>query len=138
MTIAVYEIATGRLVSITDDPQFVANPLPAGLAVKTVNDPPAGYIWDELSLDYVAPPAPRIIAKFEFIQRFTQAEQKEIFGFSFGNSYTSAQQKNMATLMRFLDFVDLIDLDDATVQSGVQYFETVGAIGAGRAAVILA
>jgi hypothetical protein len=134
---AIYETATGTLVSTASDIAQVANPLPAGLTRKTIADPPDGYLWSVTLLDFVAPPAPRKIGKYDFISRFTIAERKELFGFSYGTTYTAAQQKNLANFMRYLDFLDIIDLDDTAIQTGVNYLETTSIIAAGRAAQVL-
>jgi hypothetical protein len=133
---AIYETSNGRLVS---QGTVIANPLPTGLtAVDIINPPADGYIWDAVLRTFIPPPAPRIIGKTVFIKRFTLAEQKEMFGFMYGTTYTAAQQKNLASLMRFMDFLDLIDLDDTTLVSGISYLTTVGILTAGRAAVVLA
>ncbi|HJW80812.1 MAG TPA: hypothetical protein VJ396_01100 [Acidiferrobacterales bacterium] len=134
----VYEIATGREVSRTDSPALIASPMPAGLASKQVADPAAGWVWSPGLLDFVAPPAVRRIGKTEFIQRFTLAERKELFGYAHGTTYTAAQQKNLASFMRYLDYLDVIDLDDTGIQQGVNYMETVAILAAGRAAQVLA
>lgn len=134
----VYETATGNLVSTTSALNLVASPLPGGLSVKQVADPPQGYVWSTSSLDFVAPPSPRIITKSTFIERFTLTEKKEIFGFQYGTTYTAAQQKNLASIMRYLDFVDVIKLDSTDIQTGVNYFVTVAILTAARRDAILA
>lgn len=134
----VYEIATGRDISRTDSPALIADPLPAGFASKQVADPASGLVWSTALLDFVAAPGPRRIGKAVFIQRFTIAERKELFGFAHGTTYTAAQQKNLASFMRYLDFLDVIDLDDTALQAGVNYLTTVSILAAGRAAQVLA
>jgi hypothetical protein len=134
---AIYETATGRLVSTASSPTEVANPLPPGLTQKTVAVPPDGNIWSTTLLDFVAPPAARVIGKSEFIQRFTVTQRKELFGYMYGATYTAAQQKNLSSIMRYLDFLDVIDLDDVAIQQGITYLETIGILPAGGAAQVL-
>ena len=133
---AIYVTATGELKS---QGSIVADPLPSGLtAVDIVNPPADDTMWDAASRSFVPRPAPRIIRKVDFIQRFTLAERKELFGFTVGSTYTPSQQKNLAAFMRYLDFLDVIPLDDVGIQQGVNYLETVSVIAAGRAAQVLA
>lgn len=42
-----------------------------------------------------------------------------------------------AAFISYLTFLDRIDLDSANIQTGVNFLETIGIIGAGRALVIL-
>ena len=51
---AVYEAATGRLVS---EGTVVANPLPPGLVLKIVPKPDDSAMWNQSSLDFVPRPA---------------------------------------------------------------------------------
>lgn len=133
---AVYETSTGILKS---QGSVIANPLPAGFtAIDIVNPPADNTIWDTVTHTFVPKPSPRILLKVDFIQRFSLAERKEMFGFNFGTTYTAAQQKNLASFMRYLDFLDRIPLDDSGIQQGVNYLETVGILAAGRAAQVLA
>src|SRR3990172_9537889 len=101
----IFETATGALVSSTSDISLVASPLPVGLTSKLVADPATGTIWSTGLLDFAPAPAARLIPKYLFVQRFTIAERKELFGFNYGSTYTAAQQKNVAALMRYLDFL---------------------------------
>lgn len=133
---AVYETSTGILKS---QGSVIANPLPAGLtAVDIVNPPAENTVWDTATHAFVPKPSPRILLKVDFIQRFTIAERKEMFGYAHGTTYTVAQQKNLASFMRYLDFLDRIPIDDAGIQQGTNYLETVGILAAGRAAQVLA
>lgn len=133
---AVYRSVSGELISLGT---ILAEVLPAGLvAVDLIIPPPDGHVWNAVSLAFVAPTPPRVIRKISFINRFTLAEEKELFGFNFGSTYTAAQQKNLASFMRYLDYLDFIDLDDAAIQQGVTYLGTVGILGVGRVAQVLA
>ena len=135
---AIFETATGRLVSTASDISLVASPLPVGLSSKLIADPAAATMWSTAALDFVPRPAPRIISKVSLIQRFTLAERTELFGFNFGNAYTAAQQKNLASFMRYLDFLDSIPLDDVGINQGVNRLVTVGILTAERATQVLA
>lgn len=135
MFYAVYDKASGRLVSSGTVLSAKVDP---ALEVKTFADPPPeGQAWDEVTLAFKPRPAKRILRKSDFIQRFTIGERKELFGFQFGNAYTTAQQKNLSAFMRYLDFLDRIDMDDTAISGGVQYLESVGVLAAGRASEIL-
>lgn len=136
MYFVLYNTITGDLVS---QGTVVANSVPVGLTVQDIINPPAdNTIWNTASRSFVVRPSPRIIPKSDFLQRFTIAERKEMFGFSYGSTYTPDQQKNLAALMRFIDCLDRIDLDDAAIQQGVPYLETMGIVAVGRAALVLA
>lgn len=133
---AIYVTATGELMS---QGSIVADPLPANLtAVDIVNPPADNTMWAVASRSFVPRPAPRIISKVDFIQRFTLTERKELFGFTVGPSYTPAVQKNLAAFMRYLDFLDVIPLDDPGIVQGVNYLETVSILPVGGAAKALA
>lgn len=135
MYFVVFNTATGELVS---QGTVVANPLPSGLTSQDIVNPPAdNTIWGTTSRSFVPRPSPRILSKSIFIQRFSITERREMFGFMHGNTYTAAQQKLLASIMRYLDFLDRIDLGDAAIQQGVNYLETVGVLAAGRAAQVL-
>lgn len=149
---AVYETSTGILKSqgttiiqkkldgtYETISEAIARLTAAGLtAIDIVNPPADNTIWDTVTRAFVAKPSPRILLKVDFIQRFSLAERKEMFGFNFGTTYTAAQQKNLSSFMRYLDFLDRIPLDDSGIQQGVNYLETVGILAAGRAAQVLA
>lgn len=135
---AIYEFANGNLYSTAQSIDQVDNPLPGNLRSKLIAEPAIGSVWSTVALDFVAAAAQRKIPKSVWIQRFTIAERKEVFGFNIGSTYTVAQQKNLSALMRYLDFVESIDLDDTAIQQGVNYLETIGILAAGRAAQVLA
>lgn len=130
----VYVIATGNLVSSTSVEPLG---LDASMAYKSFIDGyEIGKSWNTTTLDFDLVSI-RVITKTDFINRFTQAELKEMFGFRIGTTYTDSQQKNISSFMRFLDFNDEIDLDNTMINNGVNYLETVGILGAGRAAEAL-
>lgn len=134
----IYQTATGELVSTTDSLALIASPLPGGLSVIEVANPASGWVWNPGTLNFIAPPSPRIISKTEFIERFTLAEKKELFGFMYGSSFTAAQQKNLASIMRYMDFIDSVNLDSTDIQTGVNYFVTVNILTAARRDAVLA
>lgn len=77
MWYAIYETATGRIVSLGTS---VASPLPAGLAAKEVGATRPTGDWDPVTLAFVAsvPVAPRAIDPIEFMRRFTMQEEAAI------------------------------------------------------------
>jgi len=131
----VYVIATGELISSTSIEPIG---LDASMGYQSYIDGyEHGKIWNAGTLDFDLVPN-RVISKTIFINRFSQAELKEMFGFKIGADYTLTQQKNISSFMRFLDFLDDIDLDNTMIQNGVNYLETIGILQAGGAALVLA
>ena len=79
-------------------------------------------------------PAPRFVARYSFLSRFTDAEAVAIDLASMGATVEAA------TMRRYLAKVSAaskIDLDLADTRAGVQALETAGLIAVGRAAQIL-
>ena len=128
---AVYESATGRLVSTASDPSLIANPLPSGLGVKEVAEPGARAVWDEQALVFVEAQVPRVMTRLEFLRRFTAAERIATRAAAVGNPA-------VADMLALQDAASYIDLDDPDTQAGVAYLESLGIITAGRAAQVLA
>lgn len=128
---AVYESATGRLVSTASHASLIADPLPAGLAVKEVADPGPHALWDEQALVFVEAPAPRTMEPLTFMRRFTLTERVAIRS-------AAATDPMIADLMAMQAAATYIDLDDPDTQAGVAYLESLGIIAAGRAAQVLA
>lgn len=136
MYFVIYNTTTGELVS---QGTVISSSIPAGFTAQDIVNPPTdNTIWNSASRSFVQRAASRIISKYEFIQRYSLAERREMFGFMHGSTYTTAQQKNIASFMRYLDFLDRVDLDDIAIQQGVNYQESISMIGAGRAAQVLA
>ena len=134
----VYITTTGALVSTTSALGLVVNPLPANLSVKQVPDPAIGFVWNQALLDFVQGPTSRVVSKSAFINRFTITELKEMFGYMHGATYTAAEQKNLAAVMRYLDFNDEIDLDNTNIQTGIGFLVTKAILTPVRAAQVLA
>ncbi|MEW6332086.1 MAG: hypothetical protein AB1560_11570 [Pseudomonadota bacterium] len=134
---AIYQTTSGALVAIASQ---VTEPLPAGLAAKFIGaeapDTDA-YQWDPSTLGLVSRAPPRLLAKHLFIARFTDQEQRELFGFSLDTTKTELQRKRVAAFIWLLTFLDVINLDAGNVMAGVNYLETAGILAAGRAAQIL-
>lgn len=128
---AVYESVTGRLVSTASHASLIADPLPAGLAVKEVADPGSRASWDEQALVFVEAPAPRTMEPLTFMRRFTMAERIAIRS-------AATTDPMIADLMAMQAAATYIDLDDPDTQAGVVYLESLGIIAAGRAAQVLA
>ena len=128
---AVYESATGRLVSTASDPSLIANPLPSGLGVKEVPEPGARAAWDEQALVFVEAQMPRVMTRLEFLRRFTSSERIATRAAAVGNPA-------IADMLALQDAAGYIDLDDPDTQAGVAYLESLGIITAGRAAQVLA
>jgi hypothetical protein len=123
-----YEVATGRLRSSTilDIPD-----IPDGMAVKVSN---LTGIWNVSELDFEPKPVKRIITKLDFIGRFTDPELEAIISKS---KEANTIGDKVGVFLKKLDVAQDVDLDDARLNAGVNGMETLGLIGAGRAAVIL-
>jgi hypothetical protein len=72
-----------------------------------------------------------------FIQRFTNAERILFFSYYLDSTKSEAQRKNVFAFEQYLVYLDIINLDDASIVAGTQYLETVAVLAAGRAAQIL-
>lgn len=81
--------------------------------------------------DALTPPSPpeRRVTPREFFDLFTLAEQLEIFGSEIAGVKMLTARAAAATF---------VDLDNAEVAYGVNYLETAGLIGEGRAAQVIA
>ena len=80
----------------------------------------------------------RILTKYQFRKLFTFAERISIDNFA-ANPGISAQNKAvLSTIMKDLEVSGEVQLDNPDVAAGVQFLETVGLLGTGRAAQILA
>jgi len=123
-----YDMATGRLISSGSEPILDIAP---GRAVKASD---LTGIWNESTLDFDPAPVKRMVTKLEFMERFTDTELEAITSMS--KKDTGVGNK-VSVFMKKLDLADQIDLDDARLQAGVNGMESLGLIGAGRAAVIL-
>lgn len=87
---------------------------------------------------YYEPPEPglpdRRITKLAMWQRFTIAEAVAIDLASIGATTQAATLRHAQEQVRLASF---IDLERADTRAGVEYLESIGLIGAGRAAEIL-
>jgi hypothetical protein len=131
-----YTTTNGAFMALTDN---AVDPLPATLAAKSYGSKPDldAYTWDPSTLGLVPRTPQRLISKYVFIQRFTDAERRVLFGFSLDSTKTETQRKNVFAFERYLDFLDMISLDDTSITAGMAYLETVAILAAGRAAQIL-
>lgn len=76
------------------------------------------------------PPAPRTIARIDFMRRFTTPEQVAI---------QASEDPVVKNVLFMLTVIDAVELDNADTQGGVNYLESTSPplIAAGRAAQIL-
>lgn len=132
-----YNTATGAFLALTER---AVDPLPVGYAAKSVGaDKPDldKYQWDPATLGLVPRTPQRIVSKLVFITRFTDAERRDLFGFSLNSSKTEVQRMRVAAFVWYLTFLDMVNLDDTSLAAGMQYLETAAVLAAGRAAQIL-
>lgn len=125
---AVYHSTDGALVSVGSS---VADPLPSGLASKTyATRPDQGQVrWNPTLLDFEPYKVAPVLSRVQYAQRFTAAERKAI------RDSTDATAQDLEYQTRL---ADTIDLGSQNVINGVNYLESIGLIGVGRAAEILA
>lgn len=71
------------------------------------------------------------LTKYEFLSRFTQAERVAIRAAAAGSGA-------LYDFMQMLEVSGVVKLDNSDTIAGVNFLETAGLIGAGRAAQILA
>ena len=138
MTYAIiYNSGTGAFFALTDRH---VDPLPVGYAAKSMGTEKPdldAYAWDAATLGLVPCTPQRLVSKYVFIQRFTDAERRSLFSFSLDSTKTETQRKNVFAFERYLDFLDIINLDDTSIVAGMTYLETVAILAPGRAAQIL-
>lgn len=84
-----------------------------------------------------APPRVTILTHLQFRQRFTLPERVAFDNASDG-SWTAEQKAMIKTMAEDLRLAQEVDLDYGETIQGVMYLESIGLIGTGRAAEILA
>lgn len=135
---AVYENATGRLVSlgtvVADDVTLARK----GYAKKALTFDPRVPTkqWNETTRDFddVPEPKPRLPLR-EFLDRFTVAEREDIFDAA--QNGTAGQQKKIGAFLDYLKASEVADLGAPYIIDSVTAMETTGLLGVGRAAEIL-
>jgi hypothetical protein len=141
---AFYETATGKLVSLgsvvdDDDATLLSRGItrmevPAGdMDVKGVR---RDRQWNEGTKSFDVIVLPRQISTAAFWDRFTVAEQEEIDERS--RTGGAVVQKRLGAFLQRLSIQKVVDLNDPRLSTAVNGLETIGAIGPGRAAEILA
>jgi len=137
---AVYESATGRLVSTGTVVARDAELTKRGLVKKALAFDPQVPTrqWNESTQDFdvVVPPKPRVQVQ-DFVDRFTPAE-REALSDAARSHPTPAVRTKIAAFNEYLRTASVISLDDSYITASVGQMETVGLIGAGRAAEVLA
>ena len=79
----------------------------------------------------------RILTKYQFRKLFTFTERVSIDNFATNPAITAQNKAVLSTIMKDLDVAGEVQLDNPDVAQGVQFLETVGLLGTGRAAQIL-
>jgi len=82
--------------------------------------------------------AERILTKYQFRKLFTFNERVAIDNFSANPGISPQNKAVLSTIMKDLEVSGEVQLDNPDVAAGVQFLETVGLLGTGRAAQILA
>lgn len=117
---------------------------PGAMEVDPIAGPYFGRSWDGVTWGPEPEPAGailRVVSVLAFRRRFTKAERIAIEWTAVDRSDQPEAQRQQAAALRAMladqAAASFIDLDDADTMDGVQSLETMGLIGAGRAAEIL-
>lgn len=79
----------------------------------------------------------RILTKYQFRKLFTFNERVAIDNFTANPVITAQNKAVLSTIMKDLEVSGEVQLDNPDVAAGVQFLETVGLLGTGRASQIL-
>ena len=144
---AVYNESTGVLTStgsVIAEPgeteaEAIARLDARGLGVLILPGDPrlVSQIWNTTTREFdpFTPPPPTL-DKGEFLALFTEAEREEMFDAA-RNHPSGVVRKRLQAFLDWLKIVDAVDLDDDYVARAVNGMETVGILGASRAAEIM-
>lgn len=129
-----YDAITRELLGISDNelptPENGSTTEMPGVTALEIR---ANYTWDPVTVSFVEKNGAnkRLISKLDYMNRFTDAELVSI--------YTAAKTNvNVEIWLEKLKLSAEINLDDPKTSTGLQSLETLGLIGTGRAAEILA
>ena len=121
-----------------DSPDAAQAFYPAHVCIERTGSVGPGWHYDGVTFAPPTPPAPvvldRHITPFSFLVRFTDSEAVAI---DLASQGATAQAAAMRRYQNKINVASWIGLDDAATRGGVQQLESVGLIGAGRAAQIL-
>ena len=81
--------------------------------------------------------AERVLTKYQFRKLFSFNERVAIDNFSMNPNISAQNKAVLSTIMKDLDVSGEVQLDNPDVAAGVQFLETVGLLGTGRASQIL-
>jgi hypothetical protein len=136
---AVYRISDGALVSIgtvlASNGVLESN----GYTYIELSIAPGPFdVWNPVTHTFDTMPTPKeVLTKQQFVERFTEAEWEDLQAYPTGNAGTAIQRKRVNGGLKRLEWVDEIDMNLAKNQNAINYLETIGIIGAGRAAQII-
>ncbi len=131
MWYAVYEVATGRLVSTGTS---IANPLPAGLASKEYRDniQSPGLKWNTTTLDFDVVPIPKSKDMTEeFKRKMTKAERVKLIE-------AAKTDPDIAEYLDRLNTNQVIDLDSTETDEDMDLLVTKAVITSDRKADLIA
>ena len=98
------------------------------------NERPKG-LWNPATRTHDARPVQKIISKLEFIERLTDSEFENILDVALLNTNPA---RKVRVFIKKLELAESIDLADQRMIRAVNGMESIGLIGTGRAAEILA
>ena len=93
-----------------------------------------GKLWNGTTWindqDYVEPLTDRMISKSQFFDLFTDDELEDILD-------SRKSSKKLTAFVKRIEIDDMIDMNSARLQDGVQQLETMGLLATGRANEII-
>jgi hypothetical protein len=105
---------------------------------RVTRDSETNNILAQVAADPLPAPAKAPISKFQFRSLFSLEERLALDNYEYNTNLSDEAKAFMRTIHIDFKIADNIDLKHPFVVQAVQYLETLGIIGEGRAAQILA
>lgn len=137
---AVYEIATGELVSTGTN--IAADSVLAEMGRASVpigESPPGPYtVWNKATHGFdTFPPPKEVLSRKEFMEKFTETEWDDLIAAPGNALLTASQRRTVNGALERLRWMEEIDLGLAKVQNFLQLMVNVGILTAGRRTEII-
>lgn len=134
MWYSVYDTTTGEYLGGSALRSNIADPLPAGKAIKVDEQRmDQGNVWNTSTREWDARPAFRVLPIPDFLSLFTDDEL-----FSFGTTNTDKTNKIRNVLQAWKDAQKNIDMDSTRTSTMMQFLVDDGVLTSGRRDAILA
>jgi hypothetical protein len=136
---AIYRESDGVLVSVGT---VLAAPdvlTQNGYVAVEIPGPPGPYsAWNVTTHSFDTMPTPKdTLSKQDFVERFTEQEWEDFIAYPSSNLGTAAQRRRVNAALKRLEWMEEVDLNLAKTQNAINGLETLGILGAGRAAQII-